>query len=383
MSPSVHSFMKSQMMLRCCMLMAVCFGLNQARTFSQTIFNYTNASSGVPAFVAPNVSGGPLAPGAGVSQANLACTGSTAGFGADGWPSTNIFDVNTFNMSGDYISFTLTPAGGYGLKITGFSTRSRRENVMGTINDGPIALRYGYSVNGGPWTTVNPGNPQSSNVCASSGVLRTWPSFVTLNASTPVTFRIYGLSSGTNGTGDLILQDVVVSGDVCASMPTISLGASPWICASATSTMTSLPYTSSTGTEYTMSIPGLYINQGYVALPGSPIPFTVPVGTMPGVYAGTISVRNACGFASSPQSFSVTVRALPVVTCPANTTVCAGIPAYTLTGGMPIEGTYSGTGVSGATFNPAVAGVGTHTITYSRHFPPLFEKIVFSILGSK
>ncbi len=47
------------------------------------------------------------------------------------------------------------------------------------------------------------------------------------------------------------------------------------------------------------------------------------------------------------------------------TTICQNSPAFTLTGGSPTGGTWSGTGVSGSTFNPATAGAGTHTITYA------------------
>ena len=37
----------------------------------------------------------------------------------------------------------------------------------------------------------------------------------------------------------------------------------------------------------------------------------------------------------------------------------------TLTGGSPAGGVYSGTGVAGGEFDPGVAGIGTHTITYT------------------
>jgi hypothetical protein len=56
---------------------------------------------------------------------------------------------------------------------------------------------------------------------------------------------------------------------------------------------------------------------------------------------------------------------LPVVTCPADLTVCESDDPFTLTGGSPSGGTYSGAGVSGGTFDPAAAGAGTHTITYA------------------
>jgi PKD repeat protein len=45
--------------------------------------------------------------------------------------------------------------------------------------------------------------------------------------------------------------------------------------------------------------------------------------------------------------------------------VCVGWPAFELTGGTPAGGVYSGTGVSNGWFDPAVAGLGSHVITYT------------------
>jgi len=47
------------------------------------------------------------------------------------------------------------------------------------------------------------------------------------------------------------------------------------------------------------------------------------------------------------------------------TEICSDVAAFTLYGGTPSGGTYSGTGVVGGQFDPSVAGVGTHTITYT------------------
>jgi hypothetical protein len=44
---------------------------------------------------------------------------------------------------------------------------------------------------------------------------------------------------------------------------------------------------------------------------------------------------------------------------------CINYPAFELTQGAPAGGTYSGPGVTASTFDPAVAGVGTHTLTYT------------------
>jgi uncharacterized protein (TIGR02145 family) len=59
----------------------------------------------------------------------------------------------------------------------------------------------------------------------------------------------------------------------------------------------------------------------------------------------------------------------PVVTFTScfDTITTIGAKPYKLKGGIPLGGTYSGPGVNSVTgvFNPALAGVGTHTITYS------------------
>ncbi len=46
-------------------------------------------------------------------------------------------------------------------------------------------------------------------------------------------------------------------------------------------------------------------------------------------------------------------------------TTCTVTSAFALTGGLPAGGSYSGPGVSGNNFDPAAAGPGTHTITYT------------------
>jgi hypothetical protein len=62
---------------------------------------------------------------------------------------------------------------------------------------------------------------------------------------------------------------------------------------------------------------------------------------------------------------NLTINALPTVTLQAFSDVCVSSPSFALSGGSPTGGTYSGVGVSGGNFDPSVAGVGTHTITYA------------------
>ncbi|PWL27109.1 MAG: hypothetical protein DCO96_12280 [Fluviicola sp. XM-24bin1] len=71
---------------------------------------------------------------------------------------------------------------------------------------------------------------------------------------------------------------------------------------------------------------------------------------------------NGCSATSAP--ITITVNPLPTVTLSALNQVCDYTPSFTLSGGSPAGGTYSGPGVSGGDFDPATAGLGTHTITY-------------------
>lgn len=62
----------------------------------------------------------------------------------------------------------------------------------------------------------------------------------------------------------------------------------------------------------------------------------------------------------------VVVDPLPVVTLNLDPSgVCANASPLALSGGNPAGGTYSGTGMNLGSFDPAIAGIGVHTITYT------------------
>jgi PKD repeat protein len=83
-----------------------------------------------------------------------------------------------------------------------------------------------------------------------------------------------------------------------------------------------------------------------------------------GIVEITYSFSDAFGCAGSAMQ-TITVNALPEVTLSPISPVCAYIPAFELTSGLPAGGTYSGNGVNGTMFDPSVAGAGTSTITYN------------------
>ncbi|MDX5348162.1 MAG: hypothetical protein LPJ89_02670, partial [Hymenobacteraceae bacterium] len=84
-----------------------------------------------------------------------------------------------------------------------------------------------------------------------------------------------------------------------------------------------------------------------------------------GTHTITYSYTDPSTGCSNTASRTVTVNGLPTVSLSAQAPICVSANTRTLTGGSPAGGTYSGTGVSNGVFDPAVAGVGNHILTYS------------------
>ncbi len=103
---------------------------------------------------------------------------------------------------------------------------------------------------------------------------------------------------------------------------------------------------------------GTYSGPGISA--GQFNPATAGTGTHTIIYS-YMDANNCAGTATK----TITVNAAPTVTLANFAQVCLNTPPFALTGGLPTGGTYSGKGVSAGQFNGSVAGVGTHTITYS------------------
>jgi hypothetical protein len=77
-----------------------------------------------------------------------------------------------------------------------------------------------------------------------------------------------------------------------------------------------------------------------------------------------VTVTDATTSCSGSDTIMVTINADPAVTLNLPVAICLDDAPLTLTGGAPAGGTYSGPGVTGTMFDPAV-GAGAQTITYS------------------
>lgn len=95
------------------------------------------------------------------------------------------------------------------------------------------------------------------------------------------------------------------------------------------------------------------------------VPTTVPPGTISFGLTRLEDMSTGCtGILSGGSIMTITLNASPAVTADPQGPLCNDDPAITLTGN-PAGGTWSGPGVTGNTFDPAVAGQGDHTLTYT------------------
>jgi hypothetical protein len=169
-------------------------------------------------------------------------------------------------------------------------------------------------------------------------------------------------SPGVAGDGTHTIQYVYASGPGCSDTtstsivvkpkPTASLSGVPDVCANASA------FALNQGSGIPAGGTELYFGTGVSGGQFNPV---VGVGTydIGYVYTGP----NGC---VDTAVQSINVDSLPLVSLGSVGSVCESEPAYALTHGNPSGGVYSGAGITGdSIFTPAVAGAGTHSISYT------------------
>lgn len=80
-------------------------------------------------------------------------------------------------------------------------------------------------------------------------------------------------------------------------------------------------------------------------------------------YRFRVIVTAGCGSVTSNAAV-LTVNSFPVIGFTVQSTACVSDPAFSLSA-TPAGGAFAGTGVSGSTFTPSVAGIGAKSVTYT------------------
>lgn len=134
---------------------------------------------------------------------------------------------------------------------------------------------------------------------------------------------------------------------------------------------------------YCVSDPTVTLTQGTPAggvysIGGSTISSFNPSTAGIGNQLLTYTFTNSTG-CSNFDTTTISVVNRPTVSSTPIPNVCDGSPAFALNNCIPVGGTYSGIGVTGAMFSPATAGVGSHTIKYLYGTPTCKDSTTFVI----
>lgn len=211
-----------------------------------------------------------------------------------------------------------------------------------TINSGLTTTLSG-SFTGGTGTTSYSWTPAAKLVNATIQN----PTTTVLTASTVYTLTVTSSPSTCASTDDVTVF-------VNVGTLTVNASATPsTICEGDSSQLLALPSGGSGTYTYAWS--------------SNPVGFTSTLANpyvLPTVNT-TYTVLVNDGSANANSSTSVTVKAKPIVSFSGlASSYCSNVAPVTLAG-LPNGGTFSGAGISGSQFTPSVAGVGSHSVSYS------------------
>ena len=303
---------------------------------------------------------------------NNSCTGASSTIAISGYNgniSSNGISVKiniTHTAVGDLAIYLQSPAG----EIVGLSNRTGNNSNTGDNFTNTIFSDLGsgqlptsgapYTGTYKPWTSVFTScvtSTKTTFTSLGSGTFNpngNWKLFVydraNSNTGSIISWSISFPSYSVNST--LVCDPVLSSATIVTvnPLPVISISPSnPVICSNAGITLNA-----SGASTYSWSpSTGLNTTTGptVTANPTSATTYTV-VGTD----------ANTC---SSTGSVTVNINTPPSVTLNNFADVCVTTNSFALSGGSPSGGVYSGPGVTSGNFSPSIAGVGTHTITYT------------------
>jgi photosystem II stability/assembly factor-like uncharacterized protein len=252
---------------------------------------------------------------------------------------------------------SITAAGGFSMKTTpgdhaaiASSTLNASKSVNRTWSFPSIGITFSSCnatfnfVSG----DLDPGT-HTNNLIAGQYKSSVW-SYPVVGTKTATSTQATGLASA--GLGDIQLAENCSDPDI----PVLSSSADP-VCSGESVTLSIVSGNLNSATSW----------EWYAGSCGG-----TPAGSGPSINVSPSSTttwyvrgEGGCVTPGACASITLNVNSLPSARCPGNMSKLLSDPPFALSGGNPGGGTYSGPGVSAGTFNPAVAGAGTHTITYT------------------
>lgn len=320
-------------------------GLTGGVTYHFAVYEYNGNGGGTDYLLTGAPTGSETATGASVNVSvndPTLCAGQSAIMSATG--GLNYAWLPTTGLS----SSTGTP-------VTATPSVTTTYSVIGIDGDGCRDTAF-QTITVFPLPTVSLG--AFAAVCSNTAAF-------TLTGGTPAggTYSGLGVSGGSFnpgavGSGNYAIQYTYTDGNGCSASASSSITVNP----APTVTLGSFASVCSNGAPFALT--GGTPAGGTYSGPGVSSGIFNPAVAGVGNAVITYTVTNGFSCVASDTS-AITVTAAPSVSFSALSAVCSAEPAFTLSGGSPAGGTYSGTGVSAGSFNPAVAGSGTFVLTYS------------------
>ena len=293
----------------------------------------------------------PQLPGICINEAPVILSGGTPANGIYSGPGVSndsIFDPETAGFGTHTITYTFTDGSG---------CTNSDDNTITVFDVTPVDL------------------PPFGSLCINA-------SPITLTGGTPIggTYSGTGVSGGifdpsVTGAGTFEIVYSYTDGNNCTNSDTNTITVNPLPAIPGPITGTDTTCQGTTGDLYSIAPVSDAISYEWLLDP--PTAGTITGTTTQGVVdwsatfsgAASLTVRgiNTCGDGPTAPSFLIQVNPGPDVTfvrCFDSVTTTDAQP-ITLKGGIPLNGTFTGPGISGGILYPALAGSGTHTITYT------------------
>ncbi|HUR31385.1 MAG TPA: T9SS type A sorting domain-containing protein, partial [Saprospiraceae bacterium] len=195
------------------------------------------------------------------------------------------------------------------------------------------SVTFWYKKSSSPITALEP------------GMTATWTQVTALTGTSPITGGTAGALNGNDGANRITLSNILI--------PNLTLSANEYL-------MLKWEDPDHSGSDHGLAIDDVSIAYKTAGIQNPTIPGATLA--MSGIYILTVTDS---GGNTTTASTTVSIFSNPTATCPNDTTMCSNSASYNLTGGTPSGGVYTGTGVSGGVFNPAVASIGANVITYT------------------
>ncbi|MES2131892.1 MAG: zinc-dependent metalloprotease family protein [Bacteroidota bacterium] len=315
------------------------------------------------------------------------------------WTATSSTGVTFSNANAQNPTVTFANAGTYTISLISKNTMGSNTSSQSiTVNTTPTVAVTS--------STICSGNPAVLNASGATSYVWTTSATTASISVLPNTTTNYSVTGTINGCTNTKVATVTVkiTPTVTVNNPSVCDGNPAVIVASGattyswnnSATTTSISVSPSTTTNYTVtgtsngctsvkvvtvtinSTPTVTVNSSVICA-GSPAILTASgaanyswsnsattasISVSPSATT-SYTVTGSNGSCTDTEITNVTVNSLPIVSLVTSaTSACVNESAINLTG-TPAGGNYSGTGVTGNTFNPATSGAGTFTVSYN------------------